>query len=75
MGPHVQAAPIRILHLSDLHFNEDDDPLARLQPLLRDIRDRDGGLGFEHLDYLILWRSDQSRSAEEFDGVIALSPN
>jgi hypothetical protein len=52
--PHVQAAPVRILHLSDLHFGQDDDPLARLQPLLRDIRDRDGGLGFEHLDYLVL---------------------
>ena len=54
MGPHVQAAPMRILHLSDLHFDKDDDPLARLQPLLRDIRDRDGGLG---LSIWITWSS------------------
>ena len=70
MVPHVQAAPMRILHLSDLHFDQDDDPLARLQPLLRDIRDRDGGLGFEHLDYLILSGDLTNHgSAEEFDGV------
>ena len=70
MVPHVQAAPMRILHLSDLHFDKDDDPLARLQPLLRDIRDRDGGLGFEHLDYLILSGDLTNHgSAEEFDGV------
>jgi len=70
MGPHVQAAPVRILHLSDLHFDKDDDPLARLQPLLRDIRDRDGGLGFEHLDYLILSGDLTNHgSAEEFDCV------
>ena len=70
MVPHVQAAPMRILHLSDLHFDKDDDPLARLQPLLRDIRDRDGGLGFDHLDYLILSGDLTNHgSAEEFDGV------
>src|SRR5262247_2075487 len=34
MGPHVQAAPVHILHLSDLHFDKADNPLARLQPLL-----------------------------------------
>jgi GTPase SAR1 family protein/predicted phosphodiesterase len=70
VASHVQAAPIRILHLSDLHFDKDDDPLARLQPLLRDIRDRDGGLGFEHLDYLVLSGDLTNHgSAEEFDGV------
>jgi predicted phosphodiesterase len=68
--PHVQAAPMCILHLSDLHFDKDDDPLARLQPLLRDIRDRDGGLGFDNLDYLILSGDLTNHgSAEEFDGV------
>src|SRR5262249_48477005 len=67
---HVQATPVRILHLSDLHFDKDDDPLARLQPLLRDIRDRDGGLGFDHLDYLILSGDLTNHgSAEEFDCV------
>jgi GTPase SAR1 family protein/predicted phosphodiesterase len=70
MASHVQAAPMRILHLSDLHFNKDDDPLAQLQPLLRDIRDRDGGLGFDHLDYLILSGDLTNHgTAEEFDGV------
>jgi GTPase SAR1 family protein/predicted phosphodiesterase len=70
MMPHVQAAPVRILHLSDLHFDKDDDALARLQPLLRDIRDRDGGLGFDNLDYLVLSGDLTNHgSAEEFDCV------
>jgi small GTP-binding protein len=46
--------PIRILHLSDLHFTADSDPFIRLRPLVADLRDPRGGLGFERLDYLVI---------------------
>jgi small GTP-binding protein len=46
--------PIRILHLSDLHFDSKTDPIAKLQPLFADLHDKDGGLGFERLDYLVV---------------------
>lgn len=46
--------PIRLLHLSDLHFNEGMDPLVSLQPLVDDIKDRAGGLGYDRLDYLVI---------------------
>jgi small GTP-binding protein len=46
--------PIRVLHLSDLHIHADDDPVSRLQPLIRDLEDRKGGLGFARLDYLVV---------------------
>ena len=45
--------PIRILHLSDLHFNNETPVKARLQWLLDDIKQRNG-LGFTELDYLII---------------------
>ena len=62
--------PIRILHLSDLHLSQDDDPVMRLQPLIRDLRDEDGGLGFDHLDYLVVSGDLTNRaSAEEFERV------
>jgi small GTP-binding protein len=45
--------PIRLLHLSDLHFNKDTLVPARLQSLVADIR---GGecLGFQELDYVVI---------------------
>lgn len=46
--------PIRILHLSDLHFAETAEPVSMWQPLVADLRDREGGLGFERLDYLVV---------------------
>lgn len=46
--------PIRILHLSDLHIPEGDDPLSRLLPLSRDLEDPEEGLGIEQLDYLVI---------------------
>lgn len=45
--------PIRILHLSDLHFNQDTPIKPRLQWLLDDIKN-DNGLGFKELDYLVI---------------------
>ncbi len=60
--------PIRILHLSDLHFLKDTQVRARLQPLIADIEDADGGLGFERLDYLVV-SGDVAHQAtpEQFD--------
>ncbi|HPO15898.1 MAG TPA: metallophosphoesterase [Candidatus Hydrogenedentes bacterium] len=45
--------PIRLLHLSDLHFTVDTPIQARLQWLLDDLK-LDGGLGFKTLDYLVV---------------------
>jgi small GTP-binding protein len=45
--------PIRLLHLSDLHFNQDTSVISRLQWLLDDIY-LDTGLGFKELDYLVI---------------------
>jgi GTPase SAR1 family protein len=45
--------PIRLLHLSDLHFTKDTPVTARLQWLLDDIK-QDSGLGFRELDYLVI---------------------
>lgn len=45
---------IRILHLSDLHFNEDDDSVALLQPLINDLRSRNGEWGFDQIEYLVV---------------------
>jgi GTPase SAR1 family protein len=41
----IQHPPTRILHLSDLHFGADDDPLTRLQPLVSDLKDRRNASG------------------------------
>jgi GTPase SAR1 family protein len=48
--------PIRLLHLSDLHFTADTPVFRRLQWLLDDVkRDKQvGGLGFADLDYLVV---------------------
>jgi Icc-related predicted phosphoesterase len=46
--------PIRILHLSDLHFSQTDDPTIRLGPLLQDLQSTRDGLGVERLDYLVV---------------------
>jgi small GTP-binding protein len=60
--------PLRILHLSDLHFTADTDLKAHLQPLVADLRDRSGGLGFDRLDYLVISGDLTSRAIpEEFD--------
>ncbi|MCP4592306.1 MAG: metallophosphoesterase, partial [bacterium] len=59
---------IRILHLSDLHFGPDVDWRARLLPLVADVRDEAGGLGFQRLDYLVISGDLTNRAApEEFE--------
>jgi small GTP-binding protein len=66
--PRTAAAPVRILHLSDLHLDEGADPAASLQPLARDLKDRDGGLGLDSLDYLVVSGDLTNRaSPEEFE--------
>src|SRR6266542_1781426 len=66
----IQRPPTRILHLSDLHFGADDDPIVRLQPLVSDLRDRREGLGIESLDYLVISGDLTNRGAyEEFERV------
>ena len=45
--------PIRLLHLSDLHFDASTPVPARLQWLLDDLK-LEGGLGFSELDYLVV---------------------
>jgi hypothetical protein len=45
--------PIRLLHLSDLHFTKETPLEARLQWLLDDLK-RDEGLGFKQVDYLVI---------------------
>lgn len=61
--------PTTILHLSDLHFSEIVDPLQLLQPLLMDIRSKDGdGIGFDYLNYLVISGNLTNRaSAAEFE--------
>ena len=61
--------PLRLLHLSDLHFTADTDPVERLQPLIADLTDRQG-LKLDKLDYLVVSGDCTCiGSAAEFDQV------
>lgn len=53
-GPSENQDRISILHLSDLHLAVNKDPIAQLRPLVAHIRDRDGGLGFDKITYLVI---------------------
>ena len=64
-GTSATDEPIRILHLSDLHFQKDAAFTKVLRPLTADIKDRDGGLGFDHLDYLVISGDMSSTAAPE----------
>jgi hypothetical protein len=47
--------PIRILHLSDLHFTHKTNPKTKLQQLLQDIRQQDEDYAaVENLEYLVV---------------------
>ncbi|HMY75252.1 MAG TPA: TIR domain-containing protein, partial [Blastocatellia bacterium] len=64
----IEPTPIRILHLSDLHFAADTEPMVLLQPLVSDLKDRQGGLGFNELDYLVISGDLTNRATpEEFE--------
>lgn len=58
-------APIRILHLSDLHVEAGSDATTLLQPLAQDLCDKDEGLGVEHLDYLVVSGDLTNRATPE----------
>lgn len=60
-----------ILHLSDLHMDQDKDPDTILQPLCADLRDKGEGLGTEQLDYLIITGDLTNRAKKkEFEKVL-----
>jgi small GTP-binding protein len=64
----AQEAPIRILHLSDLHIGAETDPLSLLQPLAADLHDREEGLAVDRLDYLVISGDITNRaSPQEFE--------
>lgn len=46
--------PIRILHLSDLHMDGEERFSLKLQPLIRDLEDKQEGLGIDKLDCLVV---------------------
>lgn len=66
----VDTQPARLLHLSDLHFSADDDPVVRLQPLLADLRDMGIGRDSAAVDLLAITGDLTNRaSPEEFEKV------
>jgi len=56
--------PIRILHLSDLHFAKSSNVKNALQPLVADIA-RGEGLGFSRLDYLVVSGDLTNRASQK----------
>jgi len=56
--------PIRVLHLSDLHFTGDTSPQTHLVPLLQDIRKGDF-LGFDTVEYLVISGDMTDRGCDE----------
>jgi GTPase SAR1 family protein/3',5'-cyclic AMP phosphodiesterase CpdA len=72
--------PIRILHLSDLHFGEDDDVQTSLQPLIADLQNGDGEQWthikrFDHLvisgDFTKKAKKEEFEKAKEFVSSLA----
>jgi predicted phosphodiesterase len=57
------AEPIRLLHLSDLHFTAETSPKAKLQWLLQDLS-RDEFLSVEGLEYLVISGDFTDRGSE-----------
>jgi small GTP-binding protein len=58
--------PIRILHLSDLHFTSDVSASTKLEWLLQDIRRKDGAYGqLESVEYLVISGDMTDKGNEE----------
>ncbi len=53
---------IRLLHLSDLHFNDGTQPKSKLQWLLQDIRK---DLGFDTVEYLVISGDMSDKGSEQ----------
>lgn len=65
-----EALPVRLLHLSDLHFCIEDDPNHRLQPLLADLSDNADDFGRKSIDLLAITGDlTYSATAGEFEKV------
>lgn len=64
IGATERDEPIRILHLSDLHFTKDISPKAKLQWLLQDIRHGDS-LGFDSVEYIVISGDITDKGNEE----------
>ncbi|MGH9764784.1 MAG: metallophosphoesterase family protein, partial [Blastocatellia bacterium] len=64
-APNPEKAPIRILHLSDLHFRDGIDPMVFFQPLKRDLEDKEEGFGVSAVDYLVVSGDISNRASEE----------
>lgn len=56
---------LKILHLSDLHFDMQTDPRQRLQPLLTDLSNPTRGLGVDRLDYIVISGDLTNKAAPE----------
>ncbi|HKS43366.1 MAG TPA: metallophosphoesterase, partial [Blastocatellia bacterium] len=56
--------PIRILHLSDLHFTKGTSPKTKLQWLLQDIRNGES-LGFDSVEYIVISGDITDKGNEE----------
>ena len=56
--------PIRILHISDLHFTDDTAPRNHLVPLLQDIRQGEF-LGFKTVEYLVITGDMTDRGSDQ----------
>ncbi len=56
--------PIRLLHISDLHFTKDTSPATKLQWLLQDIR-KGEFLGFDTVEYLVISGDMTHKGREE----------
>ena len=56
--------PIRVLHLSDLHFTGNTSPQAHLVPLLQDIRNGEF-LGFDTVEYLVISGDMTDRGSDD----------
>ncbi|MFL5356781.1 metallophosphoesterase [Archangium sp.] len=69
---HGPDAPLRILHLSDLHVDAGADPVSLLQPLIADLTDP-SDLAVDQLDYLVI-SGDLTNRADpaEFKKVLEL---
>jgi small GTP-binding protein len=66
--------PIRLLHLSDLHFTAATPVSARLQWLI-DVIKQDSGLGFKELDYLVISGDFTDKgSLDEFEKAMSSCP-
>ncbi len=69
-----EALPLRILHISDLHFGPGADVEAALQPLIADLRDRADGFDAKRLDYLVISGDLTNRATEaEFESARAFT--